>query len=171
MSFLLAVLSSTSFNCFKVLNLFIALLLSSFSTDSMGQEEPGKMTKCQIAIAQIYKGLQAVKGRIWYHCGKTMKRSHKTRPKRSTLVKTSAKDIESNNYAMTDVRRDGGNSCFDTDYSNTEDSSSITGKYGGFLMDHSICVPIEVPETCTDEGDDKHSACPETDCGKQVSDH
>ncbi|NXI52321.1 SCNAA protein, partial [Chloroceryle aenea] len=45
-----------------VLNLFIALLLSSFSTDSsMGQEEPGQMTKCQIAIARIHKGLQSVK--------------------------------------------------------------------------------------------------------------
>ncbi|NXX38051.1 SCN4A protein, partial [Tricholaema leucomelas] len=153
-----------------VLNLFIALLLSSFSTDSMGQEEPGKMTKCQIAIAQIYKGLQSVKVRIWYRCGKIVKRSRKMRPKRSTLVKTSAKDIESNNYAMTDVRRDVDNSCFDTDYSNTEDSSSITKKYEGFLMDHSTCVPIEVPETCTDEGDDKHSACPETDSGKQKRD-
>ncbi|NXP69616.1 SCN5A protein, partial [Ramphastos sulfuratus] len=89
-----------------VLNLFIALLLSSFSTDSMGQEEPGKRTKCQIAIAQIYKGLQSVKVRIWHHCGKIMKRSHKTRPKRSTLVKISAKDRARNNYAMTDVRKD-----------------------------------------------------------------
>ncbi|NXG43481.1 SCN4A protein, partial [Psilopogon haemacephalus] len=154
-----------------VLNLFIALLLSSFSTDSsMGQEEPGKMSKSQIAIAQIYKGLQSVKVKIWYRCGKIMKRSHKTRPKRNASVKISAKDVESNNYAMTDVRKDVDNSCFDIDYCNTEGSSSITRRYGGFLTSHSTCVPIEAPETCTGEGDDKHSACTETDYGKQKCD-
>ncbi|NXN96395.1 SCNAA protein, partial [Rhinopomastus cyanomelas] len=47
-----------------VLNLFIALLLSSFNTDpSVGQEESRKMTKSQIAIAQIHKGLRSVKAR------------------------------------------------------------------------------------------------------------
>ncbi|NWR66472.1 SCN5A protein, partial [Bucorvus abyssinicus] len=90
-----------------VLNLFIALLLSSFSTDSsMGQEEPGQMTKCQIAIAQIHKGLRSVKDRILDRCGKIMKRSRKTRAKKKTLLKISAKDMEENNYAMTDVRKD-----------------------------------------------------------------
>ncbi|NXF86076.1 SCN4A protein, partial [Eubucco bourcierii] len=153
-----------------VLNLFIALLLSSFSTDSMGQEEPGKRTKCQIAIAQIYKGLQSVKVRIWDHCGKIIKQNHKTRPKRNTLVKSSAKDRESNNYAMTDVRKDVDSSCLDIDYCNTENSSSITRKYGRFLTSHSTCIPIEAPETCTDEGDDKHNACTETNYGKQKCD-
>ncbi|NXF65627.1 SCNAA protein, partial [Ciccaba nigrolineata] len=90
-----------------VLNLFIALLLSSFSTDSsMGQEEPGQMTKCQIAIAQIHEGLQSVKDRILDHCGKIMKRNLKTTAKKKTLMKISAKDIEENNYPMTDVRKD-----------------------------------------------------------------
>ncbi|KFP37162.1 Sodium channel protein type 10 subunit alpha, partial [Chlamydotis macqueenii] len=90
-----------------VLNLFIALLLSSFNTDSsMGQEETGQMTKCQIAIARIHKGLQSVKDRILDHCGKKMKRGLKTTAKKKTLVKISAKDLEENNYAMTDVRKD-----------------------------------------------------------------
>ncbi|NXO54413.1 SCNAA protein, partial [Aramus guarauna] len=90
-----------------VLNLFIALLLSSFSTDSsIGQEETGQMTKCQIAIAQIHKGLQSVKGRIWECCGKIMKRNLKTTAKKKILVKISTKDKEENHYAMTDVRKD-----------------------------------------------------------------
>ncbi|NXJ10522.1 SCNAA protein, partial [Odontophorus gujanensis] len=47
-----------------VLNLFIALLLSSFSSDaSLGKDEDGKQTKCEIAIARIHKGLQSVKER------------------------------------------------------------------------------------------------------------
>ncbi|NXV79482.1 SCN5A protein, partial [Atlantisia rogersi] len=90
-----------------VLNLFIALLLSSFSTDSsVGQEETGQMTKCQIAIERICKGLRSVKGRIWEHCGKIMKRHLKTTAKTKTLVKISTKGTEEHHYAMTDVRKD-----------------------------------------------------------------
>ncbi|NWX40298.1 SCNAA protein, partial [Steatornis caripensis] len=151
-----------------VLNLFIALLLSSFSTDSsMGQEETGQMTKCQIAIARIHKGLQAVKDRLLYHCGKIMKRNIKTTAKKKTSVKISAKDIEENNYAMTDVRKDIDNSCFGTGNCSTEESSSITRKYEEFLTSRSPCVSIAVAETYTDEGDDEHSVCTELDYGKQ----
>ncbi|XP_029864813.1 sodium channel protein type 5 subunit alpha-like isoform X2 [Aquila chrysaetos chrysaetos] len=150
-----------------VLNLFIALLLSSFSTDSsMGQEEPGQMTKCQIAIERIHKGLQSVKDRILDHCGKIMKRSLKTTAKKKTSVKMSAKDIGENNYTMTDVRKDIGNNCFDIGYYNTEESSSVTRKYEEFLTSRSSCVPIAVAETY-DEGDDKHSVCTEIEYRKQ----
>lgn len=160
MSFLLAVTSPTCFNDFKVLNLFIALLLSSFSIDSsMGQEEPGQMTKSQIAIAQIHKGLLSMKDRILDHCGKIMKRSHKTRAKKKTLLKISAKDIEENNYAMTNVRKDIDNNCFDS----TEENSAITRQSEEFLASHSTCVPIVVAETHSNEGDEEH-----TECGKQV---
>ncbi|XP_010158439.1 PREDICTED: sodium channel protein type 5 subunit alpha-like [Eurypyga helias] len=151
-----------------VLNLFIALLLSSFSTDpSMGQEETGQMTKSQIAIARIHKGLKSLKDRILDRCNKRMKRSLKTTARKKTLVKISAKDLEENNYAMTDVRKDKDKNCFDIGYYNTEESSSITRKYEEFLTSHSICVPIAVAETYTDEGDDEHSVCPETEYRKE----
>ncbi|XP_074755968.1 sodium channel protein type 5 subunit alpha-like [Athene noctua] len=154
-----------------VLNLFIALLLSSFSTDcSMGQEEPEQMTKCQIAIAQIHEGLKSVKDRILDHCGKIMKRNLKTTAKKKTLVKISAKDIEENTYAMTDVRKDIDKNCFDIEYYNTEDRSSITRKYEEFLASHSTCVPIAVAETYTDEGDDEHNVCTEKVYRKQKCD-
>lgn len=165
-------MSPTYFNYFKVLNLFIALLLSSFSTDSStGQEDTGQMTKCQIAIARIHKGLQSVKGRVWDRCGKITKRNLKTTAKRKTLVKMSTKDIEDieeNNYAMTDVRKDIDNECFDIGYHNTEESSSITRKYEEFLTSHSTCVPIAEAETYTNEGDDEHSVCTEIEYRKQV---
>ncbi|KAM6210827.1 sodium channel protein type 5 subunit alpha-like [Sarcoramphus papa] len=154
-----------------VLNLFIALLLSSFSTDSsMGQEEPGQKTKCQIAIARIHKGLRSVKDRILDHCGKIMKRNLKTTGKKKTSVKISAKDIAENNYAMTDVRKDVDNNGFDIGYYNTEESSSITRKYEEFLTSRSTCVPIAVAETYTDEGDDDHSVCTEIKYRKQKCD-
>lgn len=159
----------TYFNYFKVLNLFIALLLSSFSTDSSGgQEDPGRMTKCQIAIAQICKGLQSVKDKIWDRCGKIMKRSLKTTAKKKTLVKVSTKDIEENNYAMTDVRKDIDNCWFDSGCYKTEENYPVTRKYEEFLSSHRTCAPIAIAETYTDEGDDEHSVCAEIEYRKQV---
>ncbi|XP_028942552.1 sodium channel protein type 5 subunit alpha, partial [Antrostomus carolinensis] len=154
-----------------VLNLFIALLLSSFSTDSsMGQEETGQMTKCQIAIARIHKGLQSAKDRILDRCGQIMKRNLKTTAKKKTSVRISAKDTEENNYAMTDVRKDTDNTCFDNGYCNTEESSSITRKYEESLASCSTCVPIAVTEEYTDEGDDEHRVCTEIEYRKQNCD-
>ncbi|KAM9572879.1 sodium channel protein type 5 subunit alpha-like [Guaruba guarouba] len=154
-----------------VLNLFIALLLNSFNTDSsMGQEESGQMTKSQITIEQIRKRLQSVKDRILGHCGKTMKRSLKTTAKKKTSVKISAKDIEENNYAMTDVRKDVDDSCLDLGYYNTEKNFSVTRKYEEFLTSHSTCVPIAVAEASMDEGGDEHSVCTEIECRKQKCD-
>ncbi|XP_010016867.1 PREDICTED: sodium channel protein type 5 subunit alpha-like [Nestor notabilis] len=151
-----------------VLNLFIALLLNSFNTDSsMEQEEPGQMTKSQITIVQIHKGLRSVKDRILGHCGKIMKRSLKTTTKKKTLVKISAKDIEENDYAMTDVRKDMDNICFDMRYYNTEENCSVTRKDEEFLTSHSTCVPIAVAETYMDEGGDEHSVCTEIEYKNQ----
>uniref|UniRef100_A0A669R160 Sodium channel protein n=1 Tax=Phasianus colchicus TaxID=9054 RepID=A0A669R160_PHACC len=138
-----------------VLNLFIALLLSSFNTDSsLGQGEAEKQSKCEIAIARIRKGLQSVKLRILDKCGKTMERSNKTTAKKKTLVKSSFKDLEKNNYAMTDVGKDMDNSCFDIGCYN-EESSSVERKYEDSLNYHSSHIPLAVPETYTDEGDDE----------------
>ncbi|XP_009871549.1 PREDICTED: sodium channel protein type 5 subunit alpha-like, partial [Apaloderma vittatum] len=151
-----------------VLNLFIALLLSSFSTDSsMGQEESGQMTKCQIAIARIHEGLQIAKGRILDRCGKIMKRRLKPTAKRTTLVKISAKDIEENNYAMTDVRKEIDNTCFDIEYCNTEERSSVTRKYEEFVTSRRTCVPVAVAETYSDEGNDEHTVRTEIEYRKQ----
>ncbi|NWQ81069.1 SCN4A protein, partial [Columbina picui] len=150
-----------------VLNLFIALLLSSFSTDSVRQEDPGQMTKCQIAIARIHKGLKSAKDKMW---GKIMKRSLKTTAKKKTLVKAPTKDLEENNYAMTDVRKDVDNCWFDSGCYNTEENYPVTRKYEEFLTSHRTCAPIAVAETYTDEGDDGHSVCTEIEYRKQKCD-
>ncbi|NWT73761.1 SC4AA protein, partial [Prunella himalayana] len=50
------------FDCFQVLNLFIALLLSSFSADSLQTtEDDGEMNNLRIAFARIRKGFHFVK--------------------------------------------------------------------------------------------------------------
>ncbi|XP_010081233.1 PREDICTED: sodium channel protein type 5 subunit alpha-like [Pterocles gutturalis] len=133
----------------------------------MGQEETGQMTKCQIAIERIHKGLQSAKDRIWDHWGKRMTRSIKTTAKKMTSVKISTEDLEENNYTMTDVRHSIDNNCFDIGYYDIEESSSISRKYEEFSASHSTCVPIAVAETYTDEGDEEHSGCTETEYRKQ----
>lgn len=164
------VVSSTYLISFKVLNLFIALLLSSFSTDSsLGQEEAVKQSKCEIAIARIHKGLQSVKERILDKCGKKREQSNNTTTKKKTSVKTSFKDLERNNYAMTDVGKDMDNSCFDVGCYNNEESSSVERKYEGSLNYHGGHIPLAVAEAYTDEGDDdEQSACTEGEYRKWV---
>ncbi|XP_021243737.1 sodium channel protein type 5 subunit alpha-like [Numida meleagris] len=152
-----------------VLNLFIALLLSSFSTDSSpGQEEAEKQTKCEIAIARIHKGLQSVKERILDKCGKTMKRSNKATVKKKSSVRSSFKDLEENNYAMTDARRDMDNTCFDIGCYDNEESSSVKRKCEGSLNYQRGCVPIAVAESYNDKSgdDDEQSVCTEMEYRK-----
>lgn len=140
-----------------MLNLFIALLLSSFNTDGPeGQEEPGEGTKYQIAIAQIHKTLKAVKNRIWDHCCKRMRGSLRRTDKKKTLAEVSGKGIEVTNYAMTDVRKYIDNSCFDIERCHMEESSSLARKYEEILTSTSTCVPITEGEPCTNEGDHGH---------------
>lgn len=168
-SFLLAIVSPTYFNYFKVLNLFIALLLSSFNTDDReGQEGPGEGTKYQIAIAQICKSLKAGKDRIWDHCCKRMRGSLRRRDKKKALSEVSGKGIEVTNYAMTDVRKYIDNNCFDIECYHVEDSSSLARKYEEILTSHNTCVPITAAETYTSEGDDGHILHTAVECRKQV---
>ncbi|KAJ7408210.1 hypothetical protein WISP_122266 [Willisornis vidua] len=152
-----------------VLNLFIALLLSSFNTDaSGGQEEPEERTKCQIALAQIHQGLRSVKDRILGHCGRKMRGSRKKPGKKKTLVGISSKNIEDNNYAMTSVRKYVDNNCFDIECYHNELSSSITRKYEDVLGSPSTCVPISAADTYPEKGDDEHIVFTETEYRKQV---
>uniref|UniRef100_A0A8C3T8K5 Sodium channel protein n=1 Tax=Chelydra serpentina TaxID=8475 RepID=A0A8C3T8K5_CHESE len=54
-----------------VLNLFIALLLNSFSADNLqAPEDDGEMNNLKIAFARIHRGLHLVKHATWdYYCG------------------------------------------------------------------------------------------------------
>ncbi|OWK58502.1 Sodium channel protein type 5 subunit alpha [Lonchura striata] len=153
-----------------VLNLFIALLLSSFNLDGTeGQEEPGEGSKYQIAIAQIHKSLKAVKDRIWDHCCKRMRGSLRRTDKKKTLAEVSGKGIEVTNYAMTDVRKYIDKGSFDVEHCHMDESSSLARKYEEILTSHSTCVPIAAAEAYTNEGDDGHVLHTAAECRKQFS--
>ncbi|KAL2307164.1 hypothetical protein Nmel_000112, partial [Mimus melanotis] len=140
-----------------VLNLFIALLLSSFNNGSpKGEEEAGEGTKCHVAIAQIHKSLKAVKDRIWDHCCTRKRGSLRRRDKKKTVTEVSGKDIEVADYAMTDVRKQIDSSCFDIEHCHMEESSSLARKYEEILTSHSTCVPMTAAEAYTNRGDDGH---------------
>ncbi|XP_025127846.3 sodium channel protein type 5 subunit alpha isoform X3 [Bubalus bubalis] len=52
-----------------VLNLFLALLLSSFSADNLtAPEEDGEMNNLQLALARIQRGLRFIKRTTWDFC-------------------------------------------------------------------------------------------------------
>ncbi|XP_032546771.1 sodium channel protein type 5 subunit alpha-like [Chiroxiphia lanceolata] len=150
-----------------VLNLFIALLLNLLDTDSSGgQEESGERTKYQIALAQIHQGLKSLKDRILDPCGRKMKGSLRKADKKKTLEEISGKNIEDNNYAMTDVRKYIDNNCFDIECYHNEEHSSISRKYD-LSSSHSTCVPIEAAESYSDKSDDDYIVFTKTEHRKQ----
>uniref|UniRef100_A0A4X2KG78 Sodium channel protein n=1 Tax=Vombatus ursinus TaxID=29139 RepID=A0A4X2KG78_VOMUR len=58
-----------------VLNLFLALLLSSFSADNLtAPDEDGEMNNLQLALARIQRGLRFVKRTTWDFCCSLLKR-------------------------------------------------------------------------------------------------
>ncbi|XP_027489352.1 sodium channel protein type 5 subunit alpha-like, partial [Corapipo altera] len=151
-----------------VLNLFVALLLNLLDTDSSrGQEESGERTKCQITLAQIHQGLKSLKDRILDPCGRKMKGSLRKADKKKTSEEISGKNIEDNNYAMTDVGKYIDNNCFGTEYYHNEEHSSISRKYEDLSSSHSTCVPIEAAESYSDKSDDEHIVFTETEHRKQ----
>uniref|UniRef100_G3UKD8 Sodium channel protein n=1 Tax=Loxodonta africana TaxID=9785 RepID=G3UKD8_LOXAF len=62
-----------------VLNLFLALLLSSFSADNLtAPDEDGEMNNLQLALARIQRGLRFVKRTTWgFCCGLLLQRPQK----------------------------------------------------------------------------------------------
>ncbi|XP_062970428.1 sodium channel protein type 5 subunit alpha isoform X3 [Cynocephalus volans] len=65
-----------------VLNLFLALLLSSFSADNLtAPDEDGEMNNLQLALARIQRGLRFVKRTTWDFCCGLLRR----RPQKPTV--------------------------------------------------------------------------------------
>ncbi|NWU20508.1 SCN5A protein, partial [Dyaphorophyia castanea] len=70
-----------------VLNLFIALLLSSFSTDNLQTiEDDGEMNNLRIAFARIHKGFHFVKSVTWDACCRKLRQIKKVHRKKIKLT-------------------------------------------------------------------------------------
>uniref|UniRef100_A0A8B9MA52 Sodium channel protein n=1 Tax=Accipiter nisus TaxID=211598 RepID=A0A8B9MA52_9AVES len=71
-----------------VLNLFLALLLSSFSADNLSApDEDGEMNNLQLAFARINRGLQYVKHTMWNFCCNVLRHPKTTAEKKHATEK------------------------------------------------------------------------------------
>uniref|UniRef100_A0A8C3XFI3 Sodium channel protein n=1 Tax=Cyanoderma ruficeps TaxID=181631 RepID=A0A8C3XFI3_9PASS len=149
-----------------VLNLFIALLLSSFSTDSLQTaEDDGEINNLRIAFARIRKGFQLVKSVTWDACCRKVRQINKVHKKK---IKLTAQNTLGFKSEETKSSRENYNN---------EWIEKNRDKHPGledFVRNPSVfvCVPIAEAENTSEgfEDDDKLSTFTDTECSKQVMD-
>nr|XP_009680486.1 PREDICTED: sodium channel protein type 5 subunit alpha-like [Struthio camelus australis] len=145
-----------------VLNLFIALLLNSFSTDCLQTaEDDGEMNNLRIAFARIHKGFHFVKSVTWDTCcGKLrdLKKAHKKK------IKLTAQ----NQFDFGKQRKN----CKEN-YTNevTEKNEDKCSGLEDFINNPNVfvCVPIAEAENISEgfEDDDKLSTFTDTEYDKK----
>ncbi|XP_050797481.1 sodium channel protein type 5 subunit alpha-like [Gopherus flavomarginatus] len=152
-----------------VLNLFIALLLNSFSADNLqAPEDDAEMNNLQIAFARIHKGLRLLKHTTWdYCCGKLRQ------PKKATKKKMK---LAAENTCV-EIGKEGKN-CKENH------SDNVTEKNGekcsvsileDFITNPNmfVCVPIAEAESDSEnyeEGDNNSSTFTKMEYSKQQLD-
>uniref|UniRef100_A0A8D0HSX7 Sodium channel protein n=1 Tax=Sphenodon punctatus TaxID=8508 RepID=A0A8D0HSX7_SPHPU len=133
-----------------VLNLFIALLLNSFSADNLqAPEDDGEMNNIQIALAKIQRGLYVAKHKLWSFCCKLLRR-----PK-----KTSQKNMKSaSNKLSLELGKEGKN--LKEHYHNGESEKNkercSINILEDFIVSPSVfvCVPIAEAESDSEESEE-----------------
>ncbi|XP_053914076.1 sodium channel protein type 5 subunit alpha-like [Cuculus canorus] len=150
-----------------VLNLFIALLLNSFSTDCLQTaEDDRELNNLRIAFARIHKGFQIVKRVTWETCcGKLrhIKKAHRKKIKLTAQNPLGFKQEEiqncKENYNNEWVEKNG-NKCL-----GLEDYITNPNVF--------VCVPIAEAENTSEgfEDDDKLSTFTDTEHSGQDENH
>ncbi|XP_073190767.1 sodium channel protein type 5 subunit alpha-like isoform X4 [Lepidochelys kempii] len=161
-----------------VLNLFLALLLSSFSADNLSApDEDGEMNNLQLAFARINRGLHYVKNTTWDFCCNLLRHPRTTAEKKA-MIKLAAQNtgvlhncVNSHTTAGIgkDVENHKENHADDGTDKNVQKLPVISDN-DDFLTnpDLSICVPIAVGESdIEDQEDDEDSMGTELEEGKE----
>ncbi|XP_051465127.1 sodium channel protein type 5 subunit alpha-like [Apus apus] len=150
-----------------VLNLFIALLLNSFSADCLQTaEDDRELNNLRIAFARIHKGFQFVKSVTWdAWCGKLrhIKKAHKKKIHLTTQNPPGFKQEEIKNH-----KEKYNNECTEK----TGDRSS--GLEDDITNPNTfVCVPIAEAENTSEgfEDEDKLSTFTDTEYSKQDGNH
>ncbi|XP_042327835.1 sodium channel protein type 5 subunit alpha-like [Sceloporus undulatus] len=161
-----------------VLNLFLALLLSSFSADNLSApDEDGEMNNLQLAFARINRGLNYAKRAMWDFCCNVLRQPKATAEKKA-MMKLAAQNPgvvhncinnhtamefgkEEDTHQENHIGDDGveRNRVKKQQVTNDQDDDFMTNP------NLSICVPIAVGES--DIEDDEQSTFTETDQDKQ----
>ncbi|NXN99516.1 SCN5A protein, partial [Rhinopomastus cyanomelas] len=149
-----------------VLNLFLALLLSSFSADNLSApDEDGEMNNLQLAFARINRGLQYLKQTMWNFCCSVL-RHPKTTAEKKAMMKLAAQNTGALNHCVNShTTAELGKDMETYKENHAEDGMNKTGeKHLGITDDDfmtnpdlSICVPIAVGESDIEEEDEEQS--------------
>ncbi|XP_064559918.1 sodium channel protein type 5 subunit alpha-like [Zonotrichia leucophrys gambelii] len=150
-----------------VLNLFIALLLSSFSADSLQTtEDDGEMNNLRIAFARIRKAFHLVKSATWDACCRKLRHIKKVHKKKIKLTAQNSLGF----------KREEPKSCKEN-YNNEwiEKNRDKCPGLEDFVRNPNVfvCVPIAEAENTSEgfEDDDKLSTFTDTECSKQDENH
>ncbi|NXX37051.1 SCN5A protein, partial [Nicator chloris] len=150
-----------------VLNLFIALLLSSFSADSLQTtEDDGEMNNLRIAFARIRKGFHFVKSVTWDACCRKLRQIKKVHRKKIKLTAQNSLGFKSEETK----------SCKEN-YHNEwiEKNRDKCSGLEDFVRSPNVfvCVPIAEAENTSEgfEDDDKLSTFTDTECSRQDENH
>ncbi|NXC37279.1 SCN5A protein, partial [Campylorhamphus procurvoides] len=150
-----------------VLNLFLALLLSSFSADNLSApDEDGEMNNLQLAFARINRGLQYAKKAMWNFCCHVL-RHPKTTAEKKAMMKLAAQNPGAlNNCVNSHTTAELGKDMENHKENHTEDGMNKNGEKHLGITDNddfmtnpdlSICVPIAVGESDIEEEDEEQS--------------
>uniref|UniRef100_A0A8C5ILV7 Sodium channel protein n=1 Tax=Junco hyemalis TaxID=40217 RepID=A0A8C5ILV7_JUNHY len=149
-----------------VLNLFLALLLSSFSADNLSApDEDGEMNNLQLAFARINRGLQYAKKAAWNFCCHVL-RHPKTTAEKKAMMKLAAQNPGAlNNCVNSHAAAELGKDVENHKESRAEDGVNKNGEKHPAITDDdfmtnpdlSICVPIAVGESDIEEEDEEQS--------------
>nr|XP_041570205.1 sodium channel protein type 5 subunit alpha [Taeniopygia guttata] len=147
-----------------VLNLFIALLLNSFSADSLQTtEDDGEMKNLRIAFARIRKGFHFVKSVTWDACCRKLRQIKKVHKKKIKLTAQNSFGLKSKETK----------SCKEN-YNNEwiEKNKDKCPGLDDFVRNPNVfvCVPIAEAEDTSEgfEDDDKLNTFSDTECSKQL---
>ncbi|XP_075000352.1 sodium channel protein type 5 subunit alpha isoform X3 [Calonectris borealis] len=161
-----------------VLNLFLALLLSSFSADNLSApDEDGEMNNLQLAFARINRGLQYVKHTTWDFCCNVL-RHPKTTAEKKAMMKLAAQNTGAlNNCVNSHTTAELGKDMENHKENHAEDGMNKNGEKHLGITDNddfmtnpdlSICVPIAVGESDIEEEDEEQSTFTEMEQSAQL---
>ncbi|TSM68849.1 Sodium channel protein type 2 subunit alpha [Bagarius yarrelli] len=125
-----------------VLNLFLALLLSSFSADNLAAtNDDGEMNNLQIAMGRIHRGVAFIKAQIhtFFHSKCFKRKENKT--KKENSLKNGKKKADMSTYTTVELIKDPG--C------EKEASGTDTGSEN-FIYDPTLSVSVPIATADSD---------------------
>ncbi|XP_056341294.1 sodium channel protein type 5 subunit alpha isoform X1 [Oenanthe melanoleuca] len=149
-----------------VLNLFLALLLSSFSADNLSApDEDGEMNNLQLAFARINRGLQYAKNAAWSFCCNVLRHPKTTAEKKAMMKLAAQNPAALNNCVNSHTAAELGKDMENHKENHAEEGGNKSGEKRPAVTDDdfmtnpdlSICVPIAVGESDIEEEDEEQS--------------